>query len=385
MKKIIKMRDIHLFEQEVLQAYFQSMAKQGWMITKAKRLYFVFEKCEPQHVSFFFDVYDHGNFLDPKDIDEKQIAYGDFIEQYEYELICRTSNYQLFKRIDGPQLPIHTIIDETAQKAHRKAILRYEIYNFVFLALLFTINFWITSRVNIYTLLNNISLFSRPVMLYICLLSWYRCLPFLIWLLKKERYHISVRMYELRENIQAFLFLGMLLLTLLFLCMISNVTYLLPVCILLIVFSLSFYLMDALLKKRLKKMHTIISMLIALYLSFIGSVNASLHFSMLSSTSQASSSTSYVQESILLRYEEPEDAPYALYTIKAPFARDMIVNTLLQSYHHDDINQTVFHEWEVYQDDTNYLLIKGNSIVELHTRTYPIKQAELEKILDAVE
>lgn len=385
MKKIIKMRDIHLFEQEVLQAYFQSMAKQGWMITKAKRLYFIFEKCEPQNVSFFFDVYDHGNFLDPKDIDEKQIAYGDFIEQYEYELICRTSNYQLFKRIDGPQLPIHTIMDETAQKAHRKAILRYEIYNFVFLALLFTINFWITSRVNIYTLLSNISLLTRPVMLYICLLSWYRCLPFLIWLLKKDHYHISVRMYELRENIQAFLFLGMLLLTLLFLCMISNVTYLLPVCILLIVFSLSFYLIDALLKRRLKKMHTIISMLIALYLSFIGSVNATLHFTMLSSSSQASASTSYVQESILLRYEEPEDAPYALYTIKAPIARDMIINTLLQSYHHDDIHQTMFHGWEVYQDDTNYLLIKANSIVELHTRTYPIKQAELEKILDAIE
>lgn len=381
MKKIIKIRDIHLFEQEVLQAYLQSMAKQGWMITKAKRMYFVFEKCEPQSVTFFFDIYDHGNFLDPKDIDEKQIAYGDFIEQYEYELVCRTSNYQLFKRVGDSQLPIHTIMDETSLKEHRKAILRYEIYNFVLLALLFTVNLWLTGSVHVYTLLSNIALFSKPLILCMCLLAWYRCLPFLIWLFKKDSYHISVRMYELRENIQTFFFLSLLLLTICFLCMLSSLTYLFPICILLILFSLSFYLIDTLLKRRLKKMHTIVSMLIALYLSFIGSMN----LSMLLSSPLEKKSINDAQESILLRYEEPEDAPYALYTIKAPFARDMIINTLLQSYHHDDANQTMFHGWEVYQDDTNYLLIKDNSIVELHTRAYPINQAELERILDAVE
>lgn len=380
MKKIIKIRDIHLFEQEVLQAYLQSMAKQGWMIIKAKRLYFVFEKCEPQSVSFFFDIYRHGNALNPKDIDEEQIAYGDFIEQYEYELICRTSNYQLFKR-GGAQLPIHTIADQDAIQAHRKAILHYEIYNFVLLALLFTVNLWLTSSIHVYTLLSNIALFSKPLILCMCLLAWYRCLPFLIWLFKKDNYHISVRMYEVRENIQAFLYLSLLLLTICFLCMLSNLTYLLPICIVLILFSLSFYLIDALLKRRLKKMHTIVSMLIALYLSFIGSMN----LSMLLSSPLEKTSINDAQESILLRYEQPEDASYGLYTIKVSFARDFILNTLLYQGNHDYTFQTMFHTWEVYQDDTSYLFLKENTIVELNTRTSPIKQAELERILDAVE
>lgn len=385
MKRRIKIRDIHLFEHEVLQEYFHKMALQGWMIVKAKRLWFVFEKCEPQEVSFFFDIYEQGNYLDPNDINEEQIAYSDFIEQYDYELITRSSNYQLYKRMDPSQIPIHTIEDKHRMHRHYQSIKRYELYNYVLLALVFTCNFWLTKGMRITTLTSNLQLFLSPLLLLITILAWLRCIPFFIWLFKKERYHIAVNMFEIREKFYAIIYGITIMLSILFLCFLSAIPYLVPICIILFIFSLSFYLFDALLKHKCKRTHTILSMLIAFYLSYLGGIHTVFHYTTPYSLTKTKDASAYIRESVLLRYDQPKDASYSIYTIKAAFAREYIIDTLLYKNYHTYTYQTSFEGWEVYRDEDFYLFIKKDTIVELNTHIHDeIQQAELSKILAEV-
>lgn len=268
MKKKVQIINLHLFEREQLCEYFHDMAKQGWMLTKLRYGWMTFTACEPQDVSFVIDIYPHGSYLDPYAVDAKEILYGDMVEEYGYECICRYSNYQIFK-YDQAVIPIHD--EESAEqiKIQHRAIVKFELMNHVlFILLAFTTMINATMFLNVQTFLNDGKVMACLLEVIMAILFFVKAVPSLLWFLLKDRYHVAYKHILLRERIFGCIWYGVmisLILSLYF--MTQSNQYVITMLFIPIVLVCLYYIIKLICKSCSKKHYVIISFALTLIIS----------------------------------------------------------------------------------------------------------------------
>lgn len=275
MKKKVVGINFHLFEKEQLCQYFHDMAKQGWMLKKLRYGWMSFEQCEPQDVFFVIDIYPHGSYLDPYEIDQNEIQYGDMVEEYGYECISRYSNYQVFK-YHKDVIPIHDEESEEQRIIQHRSIIKYELMNHVlFLFLAFTTIMTVKNQLNIYTFLNDTRILMLVLEAMMSFLFFLRAVPSILWFLLKDRYHISYQHILLREYCYNSIYFPTILLLLISLMLMTQSNVNVLAIVLLPLVSIVFYYIIKIICKRYIKKHYVI---LSFFLTFLLTMQVSLRF-----------------------------------------------------------------------------------------------------------
>lgn len=385
MKKTIRIHDIHFFEQDVLQEYFHEMAKKGWMVKKVKHMRCTFERCEPQIVYFFFDVYEMGNVLDLRDISEEEKKYGELIEQYDYELVCRTSKYQIFKSAKPPVINIRTQQDPQRKKEYERAVYKYEAYYYLSM-IAFLIYMISTTNWRSIKLLSNsldVILFPFVILLYSMLIIL--CIPFFKWLYKKDAYTITLQQFYRRDALWAIILIcSEAILLILFLYMFNtslSLVFLMLIAFIL-VYQISYFILHKIAKHFLKKGATIISIALSFWLGLGAGVQTLLHADSWTHLPYEGYDTNIqIEESILLRVEEHLEEGYTLYQNKASFLTSLVTYRVLHNDEHDYQYLTSFEGYEVYKAGDFYLFVQGDRMQQLDTKRMSLDQEELKQRL----
>lgn len=271
MKKKIKFINIHLFETEAICDYLHEMALQGWILKGTNLSYFTFVKREPQDLQYYMDIYTEGSYLNPYNIDKEQLDYMAFIEEYGYELIAKTTNFQIY-RCTSPLIDIHSEAPLEQKKKRQRTIVKYELLNHGFsllLALLFFVNPIFHNRYE--AVLNNgrLCMMLFPSLFLLCCLL--RVLPTLLWLIKKDHYHCRWETIQARERIYQFLWLVLMILAIFSIVLTqtssSNVIFFLFFNAL--IFCGSFFFLDIVFSKFLKKYHGLLALVLSTFLFFM--------------------------------------------------------------------------------------------------------------------
>lgn len=268
MKKKVVNLNLHLFEREQLCTYFHDMALQGWMLTNMKYSWMIFSKTAPQDVTFVIDIYPKGNYMNPYNIDQEQIAYSEFIEAYGYERIALTGNYHVY-RIKKETIPIHNEESTDRQKERKKTILKYEAYNHVFillLGLLFLINpAFHLDNIDVYESNGTFLLHFVPlIFILMCIL---KAGPSVLWIIRQNHYHPPYHHILKRERYFQVLWWIMLIMFIISLLSTNKSANILVSMLVIIIFTIiCFYGLDLLFTHITKRFHGIISIICTTYL-----------------------------------------------------------------------------------------------------------------------
>lgn len=385
MKKTIRIHDIHFFEQKVLQEYFHEMAKEGWMLKKVKHMRCTFERCEPQSIYFFFDVYEKGNVLNLRYISKEEKEYGELIEQYDYELVCRTSKYQIFKSAKPPVIDIRTQQDAQRKREYERAVYKYEGYYYLSMIVLMISMISTTNWRSLKLLSNNLDVLLFPFVISLYIMCVMRCIPFFKWLYQKDAYTITLQQFYRRDAIWAIILISseaVLMIVLLYLYnqSLSILSFMLIIFIL--VYQSSYFILHKIANRFLKKGATIITIALSFWLALGAGVQTLLHAdSLLSLPFKESDTGIQMEESIILREEEHQEDGYTIYHNKTKLLKSLVTHRVLHNDLHDYQFLTSFEGYEIYQDDDFYLFIQGDNMLELNANHISFNQEELQQRL----
>lgn len=423
MKKKYTFINFHLFEIDTIQEYLHDMAKQGWMLKKLRFGFTVFERCEPQDIYFVIEIYEKGSILNPYFVNEEQVQYSDFIESYGYELINSYSNYQVYKTNKKIELPIHSYVDETMRKRRNRAILKQEIYMYLFILILPILNFRPSRTFNsLHTYQNTSLLLLSLLVIPLYILIILRAIPVFRWILIKERYHISVKHMLVRDRFYAVCLSVILLLGAFTLCFANNTSFtyifLFLGWITFICFPV-FLGLDYILSRWIKKHHAVPALLISLYLGCIFPIHmmtsnmlkqpeetikvsdALFHGSdfqddlppMTSNEQEKKDSIFLTTQSYYERFQCRENYKgytsfcdnlyYTIYTIKNTPLKEHITSLILNPEYRAPAFKGKILDWDWYQNDSDDVyLTKDNHIIELSMTMYEPTQKQLEFVAE---
>lgn len=372
-RKKIRMISLHLFELEQLRTYLEDMAAQGWMLNSINTAWITFTACAPQKVSFFIDIYTKGSFTNPLEIDDQEMSYADFICEYGYELISRTSNYQVFVSHDEQPIPIYTheTQDTIAQREH--TIFKFEMINYILAAIIFGLLFIFTLWS--YTIGSSFHTFqynANYTLLFLQVLYIMRGIPSLRWLLLKHHYHMSYQHIKRRDFLLFLTTLCCLLSLIIVISPYANNSFLFYLCIFLFILLLGFFIVDSMLTRICKKYHSVISFLCLLLILYFG--NGILLHDVVTNNIENAHVSAIREDSIFLstryfnRYEiNDSDNPYSytLYTIKLSFMKNFLINKFLEMIDDPQVIEKG-EDWLWASNDYQTYIVKEHHILILH-------------------
>lgn len=391
--------NLYLFEIKTLSKHFEEMAKQGWMLSSIGMLNITYQECEPQDVHFFIDIYHKGGYLNPRIIPSDEESYGDFISEYGYELVTRTANFQVFMTHQEDMIPIHDDQEEM-KKAQCKTILKYEIFNHLYILIfipLFSMNFM---NLSLYTYTSDLIILFHILLPFALLLVLYRVHPTIKWLILKDKYNISVTKMMKRNT-----FLNRLNILIL-ICFISSFiiaseTSMIPPFLTLVISALVFLLLDPFLARFIKKYHSVFALIICLYVGMLINVNFFIFSIPMEPSNQAEGELTYHdlrkdlpdvverdftnKDSFLLKqeryseyyqdnqnqtrdFEDDISFHYELYTIKVSFMQDYLQDIALDDRYTLSTTGNTMNEktsWKLYNGSYDQCLMWDNYILYL--------------------
>lgn len=408
MKKKHKIINLHLFETDALAEYFEAMASKGYMLTGLYLGRMHFQACTPQKVHFHLNIYNKGSYFNPKLVSDEEIGYCDFISDYGYELVCTYSNYQVFKSVDENIIPIETVVHEEITKERYRTIIKYEMANHGFLAIMFTLIGILQVSTffridDLYTLTSNIALFTPLLWGLIMIMSWMRIYPFIKWLIQKDKYHITYSRLLARErniNILWILIVFVFISTILS----SNFSFqriIIPLLIFFLVVYLAYIVLEKILSRFTKKYASIIALLASIYMGFIFNINFLINpftsnpvgiveaqdesiipYDIFVSDlpkatdtytredgsfilKQLVHSETYAIPSAINGYESNNKRySYNLYTIMFPTLQDYLTKVILFEYGTPQL-QASGEGWKWYQAESTIYIIKDHHILQI--------------------
>lgn len=421
MKKKRRQLNVHLFETRQLCEYFHEMALQGWILQKANAVSFTFVKEKPQDLIYSMEIYTKGSYMNPYNINQEQKDYMTFIEEYGYELVARTSNFQIY-RSTKPLVPIHSEDSAGQRKEVHKTIIQYEALNHLMFILLTPMMWLNMHNLSFYLIKTNATLCFLLFPLFFTVLTLLKVIPFFLWFIQKDRYQPSLSRILARERLfhisWIFLIITVVPFFLSFNFPDNSIVYqsMLSILILVIVF----YGLDFILSKFIKKYHGLIAMVIAMYLFMFTSIKflMPIPFHQPPAKEAISSFTiAYEDEhgkqvealnkltdekdSILLHtaeYEITVPAPsddwgettdgtinesYHVYEAKDTPLHDFTVDKLFTNSHQSYRLAKTLNGWKWYESKRSYIFNKENLYIEINA--YATNEALITSLLEQFE
>lgn len=398
--------DIHLFEVSTLERHFETMANKGWMLHKLSSNYLVYERCEPQVVSFHINLFAKGSLLSPQYVGDELNRYIDLVCEYGYEQICSYSYFQVFISHQEHIIPIDT--DEyLSQKAYKKATIRYEMMNYGILAIMWLAMALLGRRdFSLYSLAYPTSLFLQFEWGVFALIGLLRLSPFLRWLVQKDRYHITIQQIKRRTMIfyTCAICLVVCLLSLLFAFNTKISLIIFMICIFIPAFVIAYHVLDSILRRFIKKYHVIVTAIVLCYLMFF-TMN-SIFFRSISIPSPIETTQLPYSESEVMAYETTfgiqkedqlsiyrtsnlladidefhgsiEETYFSYYniTLKIAFLHDFIIDQLLDEPRTHILTTQDLHGITWYHYQNQEILVKENRVVVLQRENLTIQDIE---------
>ena len=121
-------------------AYLKKMARKGWLLSGIRGIFWIFQRIEPQSLSFDIGYCTRMTQYDPFPTEE-QLRYEEFCREGGWELLCRTEEMQLFVNYSKDPVPLDT--DPALQTANiAQMAMKNRIPQNVFLIVFSAFNLW---------------------------------------------------------------------------------------------------------------------------------------------------------------------------------------------------------------------------------------------------
>lgn len=114
MKYKYRFKNIHLFEYKAMEAYFQKMAAQGWMLDKSRTWYFRFRACAPCVMYFHIGFDSKIRYTSLAYAEGSKSDYAAFMKSFGYSYISSIGIMQVFASPQDDPMFNEPEIDEAA-------------------------------------------------------------------------------------------------------------------------------------------------------------------------------------------------------------------------------------------------------------------------------
>lgn len=108
---------IHLFQKEAAEKYFQEMSQKGWMLSDMNAYMVIFTKCSPQTRYFYVGIEDHHGISRTHYVDEETKDYRNFMEEFGYRFVCGYDKIQVFESREPKDIYSDGALDEKMLKS----------------------------------------------------------------------------------------------------------------------------------------------------------------------------------------------------------------------------------------------------------------------------